>query len=175
MLKSIKVWTISLLQFLILLVTIGSFTATLAKADAFDDCVNKKIQEDEQLQPFTYPSTGTGCKTKATNGVTGERDSCAADVCYDAPPGRTISDDVKVSDSGSNGSVHKYSPPQFSTTTDGRIYKVCVHVEAWSETGRTGGRGWQEVQLVGSTKGFINQDHMREINKVCAQEVYEKH
>ena len=134
----------------------------------YKQCVNAKRAELEK--PVVKEAyRDRGCRTDPTDSVTGARDGCNENICYEAAPNNLIVD-ARVWDHSARGSEHSYGPTQYLPTRDFAT-RFCNTVQARSPSGRGSGRGWQKLSADVTLKRQITDAEREAIEASCEREV----
>lgn len=124
--------------------------ASPALAETMEECMKRKISSLQDRRTETVLSD-TGCTSGGTEFIVRldyqgfKTSECHAEVCYTAPPERSIIDATATSHSG-NGSRHSFSGPLYKPSRDQPI-QVCFPVYARSPDRDIGARGWQNINV----------------------------
>lgn len=110
-----------------------------------------------------------GCRTSSTNRLTGARDSCRANICWDAPPHHLIVE-ANIWSHSAAGSEHSFGSTDYLPSREFST-KFCTPVHARSPSGRTSGRGWQKLSADVTLKRQITPAETAKIESECEREV----
>ena len=134
----------------------------------YKQCVDAKIAElQKPIVKDAYRNRG--CTTDATDNVTGERDGCSSDICYESPPNNLILE-ADVWDSSAAGSEHSFGETRYLPSRDFAT-KFCNKVKARSPEGRFSGRGWQKISARVTLEPQITDPQRESVEASCEREV----
>lgn len=109
-----------------------------------------------------------GCTADQTN-WRGERQSCNANVCWEAPPNNLVVE-AKVWDHSASGSEHTYGPTQYLPSREFAT-SFCNTVQARSPSGAGSGRGWQKLSADATVRRQITEAEREKIEADCEKKV----
>lgn len=143
------------------LAAILSLSYGAANADAFDDCVDKKISEFKKVESFTR-----GGKVRCEGGgLNAKSDSKTSKVSFSAAPGYQLVGNVTIVDVSNNRG--EYGPAAYEKDATGKVVKVEVPISCSSPSKRFGPGAWMQIKINGKVELPPSEKDLKAIFKSC--------
>lgn len=133
----------------------------------YKQCVSEaraEMEKPKKIQAYR----DNGCTTDNTS-ITGERDSCSKNVCWNSPP-NTLIVAAEVWSHGGNGSSHSFDPVEYSPSREFAT-QICNKVRARSKSGNAAGRGWQKLSADVTVRRQITEAERDSIEAKCEKNI----
>lgn len=134
---------------------------SIANADAFDDCVDKKIADFKKIEDFSRDGK-VRCEG---GGLNGKSDTKESKVSFSAAPGYQLVGNITIKDVSNNRG--KYGAAVYEKDATGKVVKVEVPISCSSPSKRFGPGAWMQIKISGKVELPPSEKDLKSIFKSC--------